>query len=122
MRAAEIMRKFAELIDTAQSEKGHLTRVDSDMPGEHEPSENDPDPVMVPPLQQHLELLKRSAGVENFYDDEEEYEEDEGDCGCGCNGAGTCETGEEEPEDELDQIKRIAGIRIITGIPGQQVR
>lgn len=122
MRAAEIMRKFAELIDTAQSEKGHLTRVASDMPGENEPSEVDPDPVMVPPLQQHLELLKRSAGVENFYDDEEEYEEDEGDCGCGCDGTGTCETEEEEPEDELDQIKRIAGIRIITGIPGQQVQ
>lgn len=121
MRAAEIMRKFADLVDTALGNKGHLIKVDSEMPGEYEPSEVDPDPVMVPPLQQHLELLKRSAGIENFYD-EEESEEDDGDCGCGCNGAGTCQTSEDEPEDELDQIKRIAGIRIISaGGPGARM-
>lgn len=54
------------------------------------PEENTSDElgVMVPPLQQKIEILKKSQGMENVYD--------------------------EEPADELDLIKRNAGIAVIT--------
>ena len=41
------------------------------MPGTDEPKsvdELDPDPVMVPPLQQKMELLKRAVDIDNVFD------------------------------------------------------
>jgi hypothetical protein len=43
-----------------------------------------PDDIMVPPLQQKMELLKKAVGVENIYDSNQ--------------------------EDELQQLKRAAGV------------
>lgn len=51
--------------------------------------------TMVPPLQQKLELLKKSVGVDNIFDGCDD------DCDCDC-----C-SGE---EDELDLIRRHAGV------------
>jgi hypothetical protein len=61
-------------------------------------SGNDQNPeIFLPPLQQKQELLKKAVGVENVYDD------------------GTPEQAveEEQQEDELDRIKRSAGINAV---------
>lgn len=95
MNPSEILRKFADIIDNANGTqpKGQLAVVN--VPDMHDSPEQelDPDPKMIPPLQQNLELLKKSLGVESEYDEE-----------CGC----------EEPEDELHALLRVAGINVIT--------
>lgn len=89
MRAAEILRHLADIVDAAQkgSNTATLTKVDSELPGETEPTPQSTD-SMIPPLQQKLELLKKASGVPSVFDD-------------------NCE----EP-DELDHIKKVAGIQI----------
>ena len=94
MKAAEILRKLADVIDQHSTEGDRPTN--SVPHAELEPIEVDntdhtETSVMVPPLQQKIELLKKATGVESHYDDEE---------GCGC----------EEP-DELEVIKQHAGIK-----------
>ena len=111
MRAAEILRKLADVVDAAESggEVDQLGRssgseggdamssktmqrmepVPNEMPGERE--EQAPEPAsdkMVPPLQQELELDKKEAGVENEFDRNEKGSD----------------------EDELASIKRFAGL------------
>ena len=57
MRAAEFLRSLADMIDALDS------------PSNNEPSrdaeEKDNNPVMVPPLQQHLELDKAEQGKDS---------------------------------------------------------
>ena len=94
MKAAEILRKLADLIDQ-HSDEDSVRPVNSVPHAELEPIEvdntdNTEVTTMVPPLQQKIELLKKSVGVDSHYDDE----------GCGC----------EEP-DELEIIKQHAGLR-----------
>ncbi len=58
MRAAEFMRALADIID----------KLDGNNSGDSQPKnpeEKDPNPVMVPPLQQHLELDKAEAGKDS---------------------------------------------------------
>ena len=58
MRAAEFMRALADIIE----------KLDGESSGESapkNPEEKDPNPVMVPPLQQHLELDKAEAGKDS---------------------------------------------------------
>jgi len=109
MRAAEILRKLADVVDAAEqggevdeldrssgSEGGdamdnttmdRMEPVDTDMPGERDEEAPEPEmDKMVPPLQQELELEKKEAGIDNEFDDEGSQ------------------------EDELVSIKRIAGI------------
>lgn len=99
MKAAEILRSLADVIDRAESgttaaevpkqvqaPKFHKVEVSNDEQG-------DPYSTMTSPLQQKLELLKKAAGVESAYDDDEE---------CGCDGA-----------DPLDQMKKMAGIQVV---------
>ena len=98
MKLSDIMRDLADLLDrkTGQSSEitaggdtnSHLKPV---QPPEPEMSD---EPVMVPPLQQKHELLKKVAGVENAYDQEQAVDSD---------GA--------EP-DELNRMKKMAGIVI----------
>jgi hypothetical protein len=76
MRVAEILHHLIDLLDQEEQTQ------------EQEPTPTDDLGVMVPPLQQKLEILKKSQGMENVYD--------------------------EEPADELDLIKRNAGIAVIT--------
>jgi hypothetical protein len=108
MRAAEILRKLADVVDAAESggEVDQLGRdsgseggdtmdnktmdrmdpVDNEMPGEREEEAPEPEmDTMVPPLQQELELEKKEAGVDNDFD-------------------------KNDSEDELISIKRIAGL------------
>lgn len=59
MRAAEFMRALADIIDKLDGESS-----EKDLPPK-DPTELDPNPVMVPPLQQELELAKAEAGKES---------------------------------------------------------
>jgi hypothetical protein len=58
MRAAEFMRALADIIDKLDGESS------SDAPPKN-PEEKDPNPVMVPPLQQDIELKKADVGKES---------------------------------------------------------
>lgn len=94
MKASEILRKLADMIDQ-HSDEGSVERPTNSVqhaelaPVEVDNTDHTTSSVMVPPLQAKLELLKKATGVESHYDDE---------CGCG-----------EEP-DELDIIKQNAGL------------
>ncbi len=59
MRAAEFMRALADIIDKLDGEPAK-----NDAPPK-DPEEKDPNPVMVPPLQQEVELAKAEAGKES---------------------------------------------------------
>ena len=78
----------AEVPHQDQSAEMHKVAVDN--------SDNTNPETMVSPLQQKLELLKKAAGVESMYD------------AAGCGAGGSTEA------DELDAIKKNAGLRVIT--------
>ena len=69
MKAAEILRKLADLID-GQSQEADSTQVVGLAPVEVDNTDNTETTTMVPPLQAKLELLKKATGVENHYDEE----------------------------------------------------
>lgn len=97
MKAAEILRSLADVIDRAESgttaaevpkqvqaPQFHKVDVANDEQG-------NPHATMVSPLQQKLELLKKAAGVESAYDSEDECAE----------------------TDPLDQMKKMAGLQTV---------
>ena len=102
MEAAELIRKLIDVLSQInqpeqpqQPNHAHLTIVanpepQSDFP-ERDHTSDETGGVMVFPLQQNIELLKKVAGVDSMYDD----------------------NAEEQPEDELSIIKRNAGIHPI---------
>ena len=55
MRAAEFMRALADIID----------KLDGNESNDSAPDDKDPNPVMVPPLQQQLELEKAEQGKDS---------------------------------------------------------
>lgn len=97
MNIAEILRSLADLIDAA--EQGRPLTWQSSEPGEgnsevsadvnSDDTNLDPNPIMVPPLQQRIELDKRAVDVDNHFDDLENKNSE---------------------NNELDQMKKIAGI------------
>jgi hypothetical protein len=98
MKMADVLHSIADLLDKHESD-GDI-RVDnmgkeaSDFQHEVQDGadtgnhEVDLTGVMVPPLQQKLELLKKATGVDNMFDNE--------------GGA-----------DELDDIKKLTGIKAV---------
>jgi hypothetical protein len=58
MRAAEFMRALADIIEKLDGESSGETAPKN-------PEEKDPNPVMVPPLQQQQEFAKAEAGKES---------------------------------------------------------
>ena len=58
MRAAEFMRALADIIDKLDGESSN------DLPAKN-PEEKEDNPVMVPPLQQQLELDKSEQGKDS---------------------------------------------------------
>lgn len=58
MRAAEFMRALADIIEKLDGESS------DNLPAKN-PEEKDDNPVMVPPLQQHLELDKAEQGKDS---------------------------------------------------------
>jgi hypothetical protein len=94
MKIQDILRNLLDLVDgkdfEAEKEIGQ------------EP-EQEPENVMVPPLQQNLELMKRAVDVPSFFDNETT-------CDCqGCQEGIECCAGDES-DGELDRIRTIAGI------------
>jgi len=57
MRAAEFLRKLADALAVIEGD------VEPDLPAETD--------AMVPPLQQKIEILKKSQGLDSIYDDGE---------------------------------------------------
>ena len=95
MKAAEILRKLADVIDQHSSEDNRPTNsvphaelepVDADNTDHTETT------TFIAPLQAKLELLKKSVGVDNAYDEES------------CGG---------EDSDELEVLKQRAGVPTI---------
>lgn len=90
MRVADLLRKLADVIasaegdDTASNEQPNKAELVQVDVDHTDDSESN---VFVPPLQAKLELLKKSVDVPNVYD-------------------------REGREDELDDIKKNAGIHI----------
>lgn len=85
MKLADIMRDIADLIDQKMGNSGEVEKQNRLEPVEVEPPQDEEQPKMVPPLQAKLEILKKSEGLPNVYDD----------CGSG---------------DELAAIKKNAGL------------
>jgi hypothetical protein len=107
MRASEILRKMADLLDAKEGGESASTEItnrpdQTDVPAGEPTDTNGIEQqaqvnvaTMVPPLQQKLDLMKKMAGVE-------------GPCtSCGCS---PCECPEPE-SDELAIIKQNAGIK-----------
>lgn len=94
MRASEILRNLANIVDAAETKaaaqppapEAEPTRAPVSLPAS-EPGEPELD-VMVPPLQQKIELLKKATGVPSAYDHFDD----------------------EEPQDDIEQLKKSAGI------------
>lgn len=84
MKMADVLRDIADLIDKKENEQPSAEPKDSDHP---EQGNDDAPEVMIPPLQQKLELLKKGVGVPSAFDQDD-------------NGV----------PDELDAIKKNAGI------------
>jgi hypothetical protein len=83
MKAAEILRRVADMIDAAEPEKAPAQQPivinvngaqAQQVAPEQDPEELETD-TMVPPLQQKLELLKKNAGLANVYDQEADEDE-----------------------------------------------
>jgi len=116
MSISQQLRALADMIEAQMSnpEKSEevVTEPNEDHFEDHnaEP-ENDPDTTMVPPLQQNIELLKKIADVPSIYDDEEKI--------CNCESECCCD---QEPEqDELEILRKNAGLAIVasSNFPGQ---
>jgi hypothetical protein len=79
MRASEILRGLADLIDSAeqgdasaQPSTTTLVQVAPDSkytPHTQEPQSAQDSEIFVPPLQAKLEILKKSVGLDNVYDE-----------------------------------------------------
>jgi hypothetical protein len=103
MNIAEILRGLADKLENISSggeEQGaqgahlHAVAVDN--------TDNTESDLMIPPLQQKMELLKKAAGEESVYGDEEHCD------ACGHSPCG-CEGGEEDP---LAAMKKMAGLPV----------
>jgi len=93
----QFLRKLADLIALAQEpEKSD----NEDHFEDHVAAPTTAEP-MVPPLQQKIEIMKKIAGIDSVYDDDEEKE-------CNCEGECVCEVPQQE--DEMEVLKKNAGL------------
>jgi hypothetical protein len=102
MNLSEILRALADKIDSIEqpsADHDHNTSPNQAalVPVEVDNVDHAESEVMIAPLQQKLELLKKAAGVESVYDEACDA------CGqtpCGCNDA----------NNEMEIMKRNAGV------------
>jgi hypothetical protein len=88
MKLSDIMRDIADLLDQQGDDpQGGATNTHLKPVQAAEPELSD-EPLMVPPLQQKHELLKKVAGVDNTYGNDEQPEQG----------------------DELGRMRKMAGI------------
>ena len=79
MKTAEILRNIASMLDAEEQQTAQQPVVINinngevaDTSTEQEEPVSDDLGTMVPPLQQKIELMKKSAGVESAYDEDDE--------------------------------------------------
>jgi hypothetical protein len=112
MKIQDILRGLLDTLDNVEHTTGNpsnaLDSVEGGLvPVVHDNTDNTEAEVMVPPLQAALELQKREAGIDSFYDEEG---------GCGCDQPCDCDSNSEDYADEggeLSDITRLAGTPII---------
>ena len=125
MKASEILRKLADVIDAKETTQDQSQEPTAMIQGaepettahgiEGEAQVNTVS--MVAPLQQKLELLKKAAGVDSAYDDGEMLQghEHEGGCEVCHSDPCACDDGEEDP---LNAMKRMAGLPVVVQMAG----
>ena len=104
MKASEILRKLADMIDSAEGSQSTQMGASPENPNHAEltavsvdhTDDTEKGGTFVPPLQAKIELLKKSVDVDSVYD---ELDPDEKLTGHGSDN-----------EDELSQMKKRAGI------------
>jgi hypothetical protein len=77
MKMSDILRDLAELLDQHQGQGAGMSQNSTQQrmsPAQVAEPELDDNPVMVPPLQAKLEILKKSEGLPNVYDGEGDNE------------------------------------------------
>jgi hypothetical protein len=89
MKMSDILRDLAELLDQQHgADMSQNTTQKRMIPQQAQEPELSDNPLMVPPLQQKHELLKKVAGVDNTYGNDEQPEQG----------------------DELGRMRKMAGI------------
>lgn len=116
MKASEILRSLADLIDSAEQPQNKAQQAIQAVKPQQVPTQNQTPNlvaievdsednseagVFVPPLQAKLELLKKSVGVDSVYDQGGADEQLTGN-GADVNGQ----------EDDLVKVKKLAGIHV----------
>jgi hypothetical protein len=100
MRAAEILRQMADMIDAkSQPEITHDHSADDLIPV--------PTDIFLPPLQGKYELLKKAVGVEN------EFDENASEQGLGDASNYRVTPMEPEETDALERMKKAAGVNAL---------
>lgn len=74
MKAAEILRKLADMIDTHSDDQVQAATTVELTPVDVDSTDNTELSTMVPPLQAKLELLKKAVDVDSHYDQDDELE------------------------------------------------
>lgn len=107
MKASEILRKLADVID--HQDAGEEVRPNRAVLTPAEPESGESEHIntksMVAPLQQKLELLKKGVGMDNAFDNGKIQNDTESCHDCGCS---PCEC--EHSDSDLETLKRNAGI------------
>lgn len=85
MKISDLLRKLANQMDDKEKPVP-LSMANGTASGTDADTATDDTATMIPPLQQHLELLKKKSGLDNAFD------------------------GESDIPDDLDQLKKMAGI------------
>jgi hypothetical protein len=91
---AEFLRRLADLIDLADKDRDNKAAAVAPVP--------DDTGVMIPPLQQNIELMKKMAGVESAYD--------ENTANANVSASDTNSVITSEPNNDVDILKRNVGI------------
>lgn len=87
MKISDLLRNLANQMDDKEENVPLSMATSSDSKADSDEASDDT-ATMVPPLQQHLELLKKRSGLDNVFD----------------NGL------DSDAPDDLDQLKKMAGI------------
>lgn len=88
MKISDLLRKLANQIDNKEKPVP-LSMADGTASGTDAEPATDDTATMVPPLQQQLELMKKDSGLDNAFDGE---------------------SNTAEKPDELEQLKKMAGL------------
>jgi hypothetical protein len=77
MRLADIMRDIVDLLDQHEGQGADMSQNTTQQrmtPAQVAEPELDDNPVMLPPLQAKLEILKKSEGIPSVYDQQDNNE------------------------------------------------